>query len=707
MRDFILKWKAVIIWVIAVVFTAGIVWWGVASYIDIGGNSAQQQYTPEEYVPSRTEALAVITKESTDLNHAYWLMPYELSERMQEITDYYRNYGQEIDELFQAPYLELNTAKSLIDNKIVEYYADKNGLSPTEEEVNAQIEAVIAQNVNTDEIKQLVIQRYGSLDNYKAYIKPFIVEQIKRDNVKAKVTEVTEEDMKTYFEENKEAITSENNQVKAAHILVDDKALAEDILKQIQDGEIIFSEAAVKYSTDQSNSENGGELGWFSRGDMVQPFEEAAFNAEVGTIVGPVETNFGYHLINVQDRKKLETYEDFVNNEEVYNNAKTELQNEKFDAWLQSYKAENKFDYILNDDVLNVYDKYQSLTNNFEKTNNETLNEFVTWLEQFIIVEDEGGKKIDAQVDPRNIAIYVSSLEEMNNNFGNQETILKNFQSVAEDTRDEYIAMNVEQLDSLLEVKEEQRLSKEDEVVMIEEKMAEAGNATETADSQAYLENLNQQLSAKKAEMQVIEDEISQIEDAKKYHDLVGQLAEQNIQPSQVDELMADIEKEMQTIETRIVEGLNILYDTNTTSKQVVNMLRKYEPDNSEVALKWFQQQIDQYMIYLNDEEIFKQYRMILEPQLLQYQLGLAKIAQSEEEPVERRVSAYETLLNLMEKWGKLEEELMYLRELQDLKPDYPDIDLIIRQVQETIEQQKAEQETLGATETTESTSTQ
>lgn len=707
MRDFILKWKAVIIWVIAVVFTAGIVWWGVASYIDIGGNSAQQQYTPEEYVPSRTEALAVITKESTDLNHAYWLMPYELSERMQEITDYYRNYGQEIDELFQAPYLELNTAKSLIDNKIVEYYADKNGLSPTEEEVNAQIEAVIAQNVNTDEIKQLVIQRYGSLDNYKAYIKPFIVEQIKRDNVKAKVTEVTEEDMKTYFEENKEAITSENNQVKAAHILVDDKALAEDILKQIQDGEIIFSEAAVKYSTDQSNSENGGELGWFSRGDMVQPFEEAAFNAEVGTIVGPVETNFGYHLINVQDRKKLETYEDFVNNEEVYNNAKTELQNEKFDAWLQSYKAENKFDYILNDDVLNVYDKYQSLTNNFEKTDNETLNEFVTWLEQFIIVEDEGEKKIDAQVDPRNIAIYVSSLEEMNNNFGNQETILKNFQSVAEETRDEYIAMNVEQLDSLLEVKEEQRLSKEDEVVMIEEKMAEAGNATETADSQAYLENLNQQLSAKKAEMQVIEDEISQIEDAKKYHDLVGQLAEQNIQPSQVDELMADIEEEMQTIETRIVEGLNILYDTNTTSKQVVNMLRKYEPDNSEVALKWFQQQIDQYMIYLNDEEIFKQYRMILEPQLLQYQLGLAKIAQSEEEPVERRVSAYETLLNLIEKWGKLEEELMYLRELQDLKPDYPDIDLIIRQVQETIEQQKAEQETLGATETTESTSTQ
>src|SRR6056297_387211 len=239
MRDFITKWKVAIIWVIAIVFTAGIVWMGVASYMNIGGaNTAQQDYSPEEYVPSRTEALAVITKESTDLNHSYWLMPYELSERMQEITDYYRNYGQNIDELFQAPYLELNTAKSLIDNKIVEYYADENGLAPTEEQVDAQVEALVQQNINTDEVRQLVVQRYGSLDNYKAYIRPFLVGQLKQDNVKAKVTEVTEEDLKNYFEENKEDITSGNNQVKAAHILVDDKTLAEDILKQIQNGEI-------------------------------------------------------------------------------------------------------------------------------------------------------------------------------------------------------------------------------------------------------------------------------------------------------------------------------------------------------------------------------------------------------------------------------------------------------------------------------------
>ncbi|MFP4461012.1 MAG: peptidylprolyl isomerase [Thermotogota bacterium] len=707
MRDFILKWKVAIIWVIAVVFTAGIVWWGVASYIDIGGNGSQQEYKPGEYIPSRTEALAVITKESTDLNHTYWLMPYELSERMQEITDYYRNYGQDIDELFQAPYLELNTAKSMIDNKIVEYYADENDLSPTEEQVNAQIEAVVAQNVNTEEIKQSVVQRFGSMDNYKAYIKPYLVEQMKLDSVKAKVTEITEEDMKAYFEENKEELTSGNNQVKAAHILVDDKALSEEILKQIQDGEITFSEAAVKYSTDSSNSEDGGDLGWFSRGEMVQPFEEAAFNAEVGTIVGPVETDFGYHLIDVQDRKKLETYEDFVNNEKVYNDAKTELQNAQYETWLESYKAENDFDYVLNDDVLNVYDKYQTMTDNLEKMDNEILNEFVTWLEQFIIVEDDGHQKIDASVDPRNIAIFVSTLEEINNTLNNQEQILKNFQSISEDTPEEYISMSVEQLDNLLEVKEEEKKSLEDEVVVIEEKVAETPNATETDDNQVYLEELNEELAEKKKRMQGIEDEISQIENAKQYHDMVEQLADENIQPSQVKDVLAEMEEKIQANEEKIVEGLNILYNTNTTSKQVVNLLRKYEPDNTEVALKWFQQQIDQYMMYLNDEETFRQYRTMLEPQLLQYQLGLAKIAQSEEESVESRVSAYETLLNLMEKWGKYEEELVYLKELREVKPDYPDIDLIIQQVEETIEIQKEEQEAISATETTESTSTQ
>jgi len=709
MRDFILKWKVVIIWAIVIIFTAGIVWWGVASYIDLGASQAQQDYTPQEYVPDRSEALAVITKDSTDLHHSYWLMSNELSQRMQEITEYYRNYGQNIDEMFQAPYLELNTAKSLIDNKIVEYYGDQTKLAPTQEEIDKQVETLIAQNINTDEIKQLVVQRYGSLDNYKAYIRPYLEEQMKLDNVKAQVAQVTEEDIRAYFEVNKEELTSENNKVKVAHILVDELEQAQDILKQIQDGEITFSEAAVAYSKDTSNSANGGELDWFTKGQMVQPFEEAAFNGQIGTIVGPVETSYGYHLIEVQDRKKLETYEDFAGDEELYNQTKTQLQNEGYTEWLKTYKEENHFDYMLNDDVLNVYDKYQKLTDNYELTDNLTMQEFASWLEPFLLVEKDGEKHIDTEVDPRNIAVYVTTLENMNANFNNQMNILDNFNTVKENTPEDYISMSIEQLASVREVKDQERLGLEDEIVLIEEKMAETGKSTGTEDTQTYLENLNQELTAKKSEMNQLEDEISVLSNATRYHNLADQLAQENIQADQVNEVIKDLEEQIKANETKIVEGLNILYQYNTTSTQVINLLRKYQPENSEVALKWFQNQIDQYMMYLNDEEIFKQYRMILEPQLLQYQLGIAKIAQSEEEPIERRVSAYEILVTLMEKWGKYDEEVLYLEELKTLQPEYEDIDTIIQQVKDAAAKKAEELEKLTAqsTDSSDATSTQ
>ena len=63
-----------------------------------------------------------------------------------------------------------------------------------------------------------------------------------------------------------------------------------------------FEEMAKEYSEDGS-AQDGGDLGWFGRGRMVKPFEEAAFDATVGEVVGPVQTQFGYHLIRVDDRR--------------------------------------------------------------------------------------------------------------------------------------------------------------------------------------------------------------------------------------------------------------------------------------------------------------------------------------------------------------------------------------------------------------------
>ena len=87
-------------------------------------------------------------------------------------------------------------------------------------------------------------------------------------------------------------------QVWARHILVEEELAAADLLTRIEDGEE-WGDLASEYSIDESNKEQGGDLSWFSRGRMVETFEEAAFAAEIGEIVGPVETDFGWHLIEI------------------------------------------------------------------------------------------------------------------------------------------------------------------------------------------------------------------------------------------------------------------------------------------------------------------------------------------------------------------------------------------------------------------------
>jgi peptidyl-prolyl cis-trans isomerase C len=90
-------------------------------------------------------------------------------------------------------------------------------------------------------------------------------------------------------------------QVKASHILVSSADEAERILREIGSGKS-FEEMARKYSSCPSGA-NGGDLGFFSKGQMVKEFEDAAFSLPVGKVSAPVKTEFGYHLIKVTGKK--------------------------------------------------------------------------------------------------------------------------------------------------------------------------------------------------------------------------------------------------------------------------------------------------------------------------------------------------------------------------------------------------------------------
>ncbi|STO32112.1 Putative peptidyl-prolyl cis-trans isomerase Cbf2 precursor [Fusobacterium necrogenes] len=142
---------------------------------------------------------------------------------------------------------------------------------------------------------QFAIYQNGLLENIKSELKP------------------TEKELKEYFEKNSlKYDTFPSAQANIAVVQVDPssadkekaKKEAEDILKELTTEN--FKEKAKELSQGPSAG-NGGELGWFSKGDMVEPFQKAAFEGEVGKIYPiPVETVFGYHLIYVEDRNDKE-----------------------------------------------------------------------------------------------------------------------------------------------------------------------------------------------------------------------------------------------------------------------------------------------------------------------------------------------------------------------------------------------------------------
>jgi peptidyl-prolyl cis-trans isomerase C len=128
-----------------------------------------------------------------------------------------------------------------------------------------------------------------------------ILTQLAIQDVINSAAAVDEEEIKEYYQQNKEYFKGEE-QVSAKHILVDTLEKAQQVKEEIVSG-LSFEDAARKYSSCPSK-EQGGSLGSFGRGMMVPEFENAAFEIAEGVVSEPVKTQFGYHLILVEGRTK-------------------------------------------------------------------------------------------------------------------------------------------------------------------------------------------------------------------------------------------------------------------------------------------------------------------------------------------------------------------------------------------------------------------
>lgn len=147
---------------------------------------------------------------------------------------------------------------------------------------------------------------------------------------------VTEEEQKAFYEENKAQI-GKGATVSAKHILTDSEEKCQTILKNIEAGEKTFEDAAREFSTCPSGAK-GGDLGEFGKGQMVKEFEDAAFDAEIGKVVGPVKTQFGYHLIKVEKKNEPKTAEFEEVKGQIYQQLLGKKQNDAYEAKVKELK---------------------------------------------------------------------------------------------------------------------------------------------------------------------------------------------------------------------------------------------------------------------------------------------------------------------------------------------------------------------------------
>ena len=143
---------------------------------------------------------------------------------------------------------------------------------------------------------------------------------------------VTDQEAARYYREHKKEFTTPA-QVKASHILVQTKEEAENIIKRLKKG-ADFAKLAQQYSLDHVSAKKGGDLGYFSKEQMVKPFADAAFALKVGQISKPVKTRFGYHVIKVTDKKKASLQPFPLVKKQIKEKLLREKQQKAFDAFL-------------------------------------------------------------------------------------------------------------------------------------------------------------------------------------------------------------------------------------------------------------------------------------------------------------------------------------------------------------------------------------
>lgn len=212
--------------------------------------------------------------------------------------------------------LEANIIDSLIVIKLLEKHAEENDITVTDQEVDEQMK-LIADSYSSEEDFEKNLKAKGI---NKKFLEGELRSQLLRSkifNIVTAAVTVTDNEVRQYYEDNKNTKFLVPASIKASHILVmfpwkknnseetqegREEALSkiEMIQEKLKNGED-FEDLAREYSDDTATAKNGGDLGFVSKGEMVEEFDRALFALDVREVSGIVETEYGFHIIKATD----------------------------------------------------------------------------------------------------------------------------------------------------------------------------------------------------------------------------------------------------------------------------------------------------------------------------------------------------------------------------------------------------------------------
>jgi peptidyl-prolyl cis-trans isomerase C len=236
----------------------------------------------------------------------------DFTKQMARTRKRFERAGREIPPALEKR-LKENIIRKMVDDALINEKAKSEGIQVTDADLDAKFKEHTARFGNEQAFTKYLERTGQTADDVKV--------DLHRNLVREKLFEKLigdaapkEEDAKAYYDKNLERY-KQREQVRASHILfkvakdmtdADKKAKekkAKDVLKLAKKAKSAEEFAALaKEHSEGPTAARGGDLGAFSRGRMVKPFEEAAFSAKANQVLGPVETQFGYHIIRVAEK---------------------------------------------------------------------------------------------------------------------------------------------------------------------------------------------------------------------------------------------------------------------------------------------------------------------------------------------------------------------------------------------------------------------